>query len=495
MIRDLVRRLRREDGQALVLFAGGLVAFLGLVALSVDVGRFLWARGQMQSAVDAAVLAAAQSMPNGTSEAATYANQYWTDNSDFIRSQGENVSFAVSFPPGNKAVQINAQAEIPTWFAKIFGFDHWNVSASGTAASQVLDISVVLDISGSMCWGSYPPIDKGGALGPFGPYVGPGRTADQVLLTSAIPSGGVSSINISVNSTAIFNSTSSSFNNSKFGYSTTTRYYQYTPSNGRRGAIRIDNEVFLITAIPSATQLTVTRSQTNSFLGISTTKDAHAAGTALHSQHADCLLSAPSTTTGPWDPYQGMISNAQYFTTLFNSSYDKLGLISYSSQGTLRRNLSSNFSQIRSDMDAIVYPTGGTNSAHGIAVGRQVLDGSGKRTNAVRVLVFLTDGRANSYCGATYAASNYNSTSCPSQGGGNDGNSSAVNAANQEATRLAAGNDTYIYTIGFGPYVDDAFLQNIANIGHGQYYKAPTLAQLDDAFRAIAAETHIALTQ
>jgi hypothetical protein len=157
-------------------------------------------------------------------------------------------------------------------------------------------------------------------------------------------------------------------------------------------------------------------------------------------------------------------------------------------------------------MTAINNPNGGTNSAHGMAVGRQILDGTGKRANAVRVVVFLTDGRANSYCGFTYNPSNYNSTSCPSQGGGNDGNSNAVTAAYGETTR-AANEQIIIYTIGFGPYVDDAFLERMADGGVSgvgpcqnsqpgcRYYKAPTLAQLQAAFISIAEQTHIALVK
>ncbi len=78
------RTLDAENGQALVLMAAGLVTFLGLVAFSIDVGRYVWARTQMQSAVDAAALAAAQSLPS-TTLAAQYANTYWEANVHLMR--------------------------------------------------------------------------------------------------------------------------------------------------------------------------------------------------------------------------------------------------------------------------------------------------------------------------------------------------------------------------------------------------------------------------
>ena len=111
----------RSEGQALPLFALGLIVFLGFVAMSIDVGRYVWARTQMQAAVDAAALAGAQSMPN-TAAADSYAQSYWLDNSGFIQSQGSNVQFAVTYPAGGvKAVHVHGEANISTWFARLFG--------------------------------------------------------------------------------------------------------------------------------------------------------------------------------------------------------------------------------------------------------------------------------------------------------------------------------------------------------------------------------------
>lgn len=487
----LVRRLHGEDGQALVLFAAGLVGMVGLVAMSVDVGLYVYARSQMQSAVDAAALAAAQDVPIGTGQARAQAETYWDQNASFFKTQGEDVQMDVTFPPGNRAVKVSASADVPTWFARILGVDKWHVSADATAASTVLDIAMVLDISGSMCWSSYPPADApGSSSAPM--WIGPG--SNTVQLTTKVNAGGNNSINIRVNSSAIFNSTSRSTNNANFGFNTTTRYYQYTPQNGRAGLIRIDDELFQITGIPNSTTLTVTRARPDNFRGVATSKTEHAVGAVIESYHSGCELSAPDSS-GPYSPYDGMVDDAQYFTGLFNSSYDKIGLASFSSRGEIRYDLTSSFLQLRNEIGSMGPPNGGTNAAHGIAVGRQLLDGPGKRDNSLRVLVFLTDGRANAYCGATYSPSNYDTTSCPSSGSGADGNSAAENAARAEAQRLASERNTIIYTIGLGSAVDDDFLTDIAAIGGGKYFKAPTLAQLDDAFRSVAESTHIQLTQ
>ena len=170
-----------------------------------------------------------------------------------------------------------------------------------------------------------------------------------------------------------------------------------------------------------------------------------------------------------------------------------------------RRFLTSTFSQVQSSIAGINNPDGGTNTASGLAASRQVLDGAGKRANAVRVMIFLTDGLANSYCGSPYNAANYNTTACPSQNGGADGNATANTAAFMEAQRATNG-DILIYTIGRGAFSSDTFLKQLADGGVAgvgpcqtgkpgcRFFKAPTVADLAAAFASIAAQTHIALT-
>ena len=153
--------------------------------------------------------------------------------------------------------------------------------------------------------------------------------------------------------------------------------------------------------------------------------------------------------------------------------------------------LTSNFGAVQSSISSMGPPNGGTNIPHGLALGRQILDGSGKRANAVRVLVLLTDGVANDYCGSsTYNPSAYNSTSCSVSSGVNP----AVQHSYAEAQR-AADEDILIFTIGLGYGVDQSFLEEIAEIGGGRYYFSPTAEQLDEAFQAIAEQTHIALVR
>ena len=87
-IQTFFRQVARDEcGQTLVMFALSSVALIGFVAMSVDVGRLVWARTQMQSAVDAAALAAAQSLPD-KEEAYNQAQDYFDTNTESLQSQG-----------------------------------------------------------------------------------------------------------------------------------------------------------------------------------------------------------------------------------------------------------------------------------------------------------------------------------------------------------------------------------------------------------------------
>ncbi len=509
MLRSLTKSTSRdESGQALPLVALCLFVMLGFVAMSIDVGRFIWAKAQMQAAVDAAALAAAQSMPNEV-EARAKAAEYWIDNSAFIQSQGENIYFngddAASefFPPGNKAIRIAASAEIPTYFARLFGVDHWTVAAEGWAESQVLDISVVLDVSGSMCYDPPGVIHTESAEST---HMSPGHPSPRPVLTQSIPAGGAAnSIVIKLNTVAIFNSTNSTTNNTNFGYNSTDRYYQRT-INGRSGIIAIWQnagggsgayELFKITAVNTSTnELTVTRAQSNNWTGGSTSKISHAVNAEVWANRVGCDRAARNISP-PYGlyPFDGTISNAEYFTTLFNPAYDKIGVARYSNTATTVQSLSSNLTAVKNQIHNFASPNGSTNIAHGIATGQKILDGPGKRANAVRVLVVLTDGIPNVHCTNSTA---YTGTASCTQGSTATSpttcstSNASMNHSWQRATAAKNAGIT-VYVIGLGDGVLDCVLQQIADNGGGIYYKAPTVAQLDAAFEAIAEQTHIAL--
>jgi len=254
--------------------------------------------------------------------------------------------------------------------------------------------------------------------------------------------------------------------------------------------------------------ITVNRAQSNNFPdpNVATTKIVHPVGAEIWINRTVCA-DAVRSTTPPYgaNPFDGTIAAAEYFTTLFNASYDKIGVSRYSTNTTSVSALSSNLSAVKSSIHNFAAPAGSTNIAGGLASGRLILDGTGKRANAVRVMVLLTDGIANQVCGSTtYNTGSYNAIPCGSTNSGTT--TQAQNHAYSEATRAKNG-DILIFTIGLGDGVDANFLKRIADGGVNgtgpcqqnqpgcRYYFAPSPAQLDDAFQAIAEQTHIALVK
>jgi Flp pilus assembly protein TadG len=160
-----MRRARGERGQILAVVVLALVALLGIAAFSIDVGYAYYAKRQLQSATDAAALAGAQDLPvaaDAIKTATEYAGDNTPANLDTLTFtyQTKCTATAVLKAGCNAASNPNAlvvtgTGTTQTWFAKVFGIDHFNVSAHANAcspcASSPADIVVAIDRTGSMC--------------------------------------------------------------------------------------------------------------------------------------------------------------------------------------------------------------------------------------------------------------------------------------------------------------------------------------------------------
>lgn len=127
---------RREHGQSLVLFALGLVAFAGLVGLSIDVGNMVWARTDQQKAADAAVLAAIHVYleTGDPAEAREAAIEYASGNGY------EDAVVTVNNPPvegelaGNPdAFEVSISRPLSKYFIGVVYGGDWSVSARAAA--------------------------------------------------------------------------------------------------------------------------------------------------------------------------------------------------------------------------------------------------------------------------------------------------------------------------------------------------------------------------
>jgi Putative Flp pilus-assembly TadE/G-like len=130
----------RENGQALVLFAAGLVGFLAFVGLSIDVGHRMWARTDQQKAADAAALAAINKYldtghwSQGVAEAHSFASQ-----NGYPAGQ-----VTVNHPPlsgpnaGNpQAVEVIIEKPLNKYFIGLVYPGEWKTSARAVAKQTV----------------------------------------------------------------------------------------------------------------------------------------------------------------------------------------------------------------------------------------------------------------------------------------------------------------------------------------------------------------------
>jgi Putative Flp pilus-assembly TadE/G-like len=160
-----MRRAGGERGQVLPLVVMALVALLGIGAFAIDVGYAYYAKRQLQSATDAAALAGAQDLPTAATAIAT-ATSYAAANtpanlSNFTFSYQTRCTNTAVLATGcdpavnPNALQVTGTASTPTWFAGLFGIDHFDISAHANACSPCsaspVDIVIAIDRTGSMC--------------------------------------------------------------------------------------------------------------------------------------------------------------------------------------------------------------------------------------------------------------------------------------------------------------------------------------------------------
>lgn len=122
--------LKNSTGAVTIVVAFAIAALMAITALIVDVGLLYQERRQLQTAVDAAALAAAQDLAEGRGEpqAELTAERYLLDNSatalDFIE---------ISYPTPNQ-VGVTTGTTRKFFFARIFGREKASLKANATAA-------------------------------------------------------------------------------------------------------------------------------------------------------------------------------------------------------------------------------------------------------------------------------------------------------------------------------------------------------------------------
>jgi hypothetical protein len=124
------RRAVRRGGTIAIIAAGGILAFLGFCALSVDLGRAAATRNKLQRACDAGALAGAQLLPENPdgarAEAARVARMNGAPDEATIRNQ-------ITIYNNNTTIRVPAQETIGYGFAAVFNMRSAKVVGAAVA--------------------------------------------------------------------------------------------------------------------------------------------------------------------------------------------------------------------------------------------------------------------------------------------------------------------------------------------------------------------------
>ncbi len=149
--RALGRRSRDESGAVLVIVAISMVVLLGVAGLALDSARGLVRQAHMARAIDAAVLTGAKTLRAGQAEAQQQAMAVAAANGfpDGVNGINLSVQFGTN-ADGEQTVSMSGTQPMPTILVKLVGQDMMTVGASATAAVPPVDLTLVLDQSGSL---------------------------------------------------------------------------------------------------------------------------------------------------------------------------------------------------------------------------------------------------------------------------------------------------------------------------------------------------------
>jgi Putative Flp pilus-assembly TadE/G-like len=154
---DVHRLGRDERGNISVLFGFSVFLLVGCMGAAVDYGRWVAVRQHTQAAVDSAVLAASRvaQVTGDQTQAVAAANDYYTK----MKSR-KLINDGVTFLPGATINdwKVAGEAAVPTPFLSLIGLTELPVKPKASASVALgglgdssLEISLMLDLTGSMC--------------------------------------------------------------------------------------------------------------------------------------------------------------------------------------------------------------------------------------------------------------------------------------------------------------------------------------------------------
>jgi Flp pilus assembly protein TadG len=142
--------VRNERSQIIVLTALFMIIAIAFAGLAVDVGYFYTMRRRMQTAADAAAVAAANQFTNGTSDQAAQdvaTLDGFTNGQNGTTVAVNDIAAPAGYPSGTY-IQVTVSRSVPTYFLRVLGYTAMNVSTNALAGT-VNGASTIIALNGS----------------------------------------------------------------------------------------------------------------------------------------------------------------------------------------------------------------------------------------------------------------------------------------------------------------------------------------------------------
>src|SRR5579883_1402214 len=151
---DLSKKARQKGATLMLVLLGLPLVFIPLVGLGIDATMLYIVQAKLSAAVDGAALGAGRLL-GSPANASEIAGEFLRANFRTDGSAGfwgaTNLQPTINVTLGTtKTIAINATADVPLLFARIFGRNTATVAASATATKKDTRLALVIDRSGSM---------------------------------------------------------------------------------------------------------------------------------------------------------------------------------------------------------------------------------------------------------------------------------------------------------------------------------------------------------
>jgi Flp pilus assembly protein TadG len=157
--RSVLTFAKNEEGFTLFYMAVFLTVLCIFVGLAVDTGRAYVVQAQLSKAVDGAALGAARALNSGNPQTeagtiyrANFPNGWMGTSSSTNPGDAGFYTMTTVTTTGLNVVTVTASAVVPTTFMKLANLNQVTVNATGQATRRMVDLSLVIDVSGSIGW-------------------------------------------------------------------------------------------------------------------------------------------------------------------------------------------------------------------------------------------------------------------------------------------------------------------------------------------------------